>query len=163
MSSETRRRKPRTKVETPKAATSSTVDQSKKRYAVVRIRGINGVLYNIHNTLDMLHLKRINNLSFVDNRSSYMGMLQKSKDYIAWGEPSVDVVTDLLRKWGRVTGDKPLTDDYVAKNSKFRTIEEFSKQFVNMKAELKDIQGLKPFMRLHPPSGGHRRKGVKYA
>ena len=163
MSSETRRRKPKAKVAVSQTANTSTTDQSSKRYAVIRIRGINGVLHEIHDTLDMLHLKRINNLSFVDTRASYIGMLQKSKDYITWGEPSAEVITQLLHKWGRVIGNQPLTDDYIAKNSKFKSIKEFSEQFVNMKAEIKDIQGLKPFIRLHPPTGGHRGKGVKYA
>ena len=110
-----------------------------------------------------MNLKRINNLSFVDNRVDYKGMLQKSKDFITWGEPSVPIVSAVLKKWGRVLGDKPLTDEFMKENSQYKTIDEFAKAFVELKAEISDVTTLKPFFRLHPPKGGFKGKGTKYA
>jgi len=55
------------------------------------------------------------------------------------------------------------TDEYVAKNSTFKSIEEFAKNFIQMKAEIKDIKDLKSFFRLHPPKHGYRGKGSKFA
>jgi large subunit ribosomal protein L30 len=146
---------------TPKKKNVQT--SREKRFAVIRVRGINNVRKDISDTISLMNLRRINNLSFIDDRVDYKGMLQKSKDFITWGEPSIEVITDLLKKWGRVLGDKPLTDKFVAEHSKFKTINEFAKNFVDLKAEISDIATLKPFFRLHPPKGGHKGKGIKYA
>ncbi|MHA1992551.1 MAG: 50S ribosomal protein L30 [Candidatus Hodarchaeales archaeon] len=151
-----------------KKSTGSKSEQGEKRFAVVRIRGTNNVRRDINDTIGMMNLRRINNLSFIDDRPAYKGMLQKSKDFITWGEitwgePNVEIVSQLLKKWGRILGDKPLTDAFVSEHSKFKTIDEFAKNFVEMKAELTDIATLKPFFRLHPPKGGYKGKGIKYA
>jgi large subunit ribosomal protein L30 len=146
-----------------KKSTGPKPEQGEKRFAVVRIRGTNNVRRDISDTIGMMNLRRINNLSFIDDRPAYKGMLQKSKDFITWGEPNVDVVSQILKKWGRVLGDKPLTDAFVSEHSKFKTIDEFAKNFVEMKAEFSDIATLKPFFRLHPPKGGYKGKGIKYA
>ncbi|OLS23694.1 MAG: 50S ribosomal protein L30P [Candidatus Heimdallarchaeota archaeon LC_3] len=143
-----------------KKTTKSTAD---KRLAIIRIRGINNVRRDINDTIGLMNLRRINNLSFVDNRVDYKGMLQKSKDFITWGEPSVPVVSAVFKKWGRVLGDKPLTDEFMKGNSNYKTIDEFAKAFVELKAEISDVITLKPFFRLHPPKGGFKGKGIKYA
>ena len=148
---------------TTPAKTKKQQPSADKVFAVVRVRGINNVRKEINDTLSLMNLKRINNLTFVDNRPSYKGMIQKAKDYITWGEPDPEIVTQLFQKWARVTGDHPLTDDYIKKNSSYKSIKDFVNAFLSLKAELKDINGLKPFFRLHPPKGGHRGRGIKYA
>ena len=40
-------------------------------------------------------------------------------------------------------------------------LEEFSKKFMEFKAELKDVPGLKTFFKLSPPRRGFERKGIK--
>ena len=42
-------------------------------------------------------------------------MLQKAKDYITWGDASSSTVESMLSNRGRMSGDKPLTDDIVAR------------------------------------------------
>lgn len=140
---------------------TSKSEEPRKRLALVRIRGTNNCWRSISDTLSMMNLRRIHNLSFVDNRDSYKGMIQKGKDWIAWGEPSAEVVSAIIAKWGRLPGNKKVTDAYVAENTKFKTIDEFAQAFVKCEAELDDIPDIKPFFRLHPPIGGHRKKGIK--
>jgi large subunit ribosomal protein L30 len=83
-------------------------------------------------------------------------MLQVVKDYVAFGEIDAETLAMLLRHRGRLVGDKPLTDEYLQKNTPYKSIEDFAKAVVEGKAKLTDIPGLKPVFRLHPP-----RKGLK--
>ena len=134
-----------------------------KLYAVIRVRGVNNVRQPISLTLSLMNLRKSHNLSFVTNNASYTGMLFKGKDWVTWGEPSVEMVSHVLKKWGRLPGKKQLTDQYVNEQStgKYKDIEAFAKALVELKAGLRDLPGLKPFFRLHPPRKGHERSGIK--
>ena len=144
------------------STTTTTKVQRSKRFAVIRVRGVNNVRRSISDTCKLLNVAKLHNLTFVDDRTSYKGMLQKAKDWVTWGEVTADSVETVLAKWGRLPGNKPLTDAYVKENTKFATIKAFSKAFVDLKADLRDIPNLKPFFRLHPPRKGYERKGIKY-
>ena len=124
--------------------------------AVVRLRSSIGMRQEIRDTLDMLNLTRINHAVIIDKRPTYMGMLQKAKDAITWGELDAPTLARLLRKRGRLVGDKPLTEEYVAKHTKYKTIDKFAKAVIDSKASLADIPRLKKVFRLHPPSKGFR-------
>ncbi|NOZ76563.1 MAG: 50S ribosomal protein L30 [Euryarchaeota archaeon] len=128
-----------------------------KRIAVVRIRGPAGVNRESEDTMRMLRLGRVNHCVIVDDRPTYMGMLRKVQSFVTWGELGASEA--LLRNRGELRGGERLTDEYVKKNSKFKGIGDFAKAFVDFKAELDDIPGLKPVFRLHPPRKGHG--GVK--
>jgi len=129
----------------------------RKRLAVVRVRGRVNVRQEIEDTLKMLRLTRVNHCVFIDNRESYLGMLQKVKDYVTWGEVDAKEVALILKHRGELIGGKKLTDEYIKKNTKFKSIEDFANAFVNFKAELKDIPNLKPIFRLHPPRKGYEK------
>ncbi|MFQ5976990.1 MAG: 50S ribosomal protein L30 [Candidatus Heimdallarchaeota archaeon] len=129
--------------------------------AVVRIRGRVDVPRDLANTLKMLRLNYLNHCVIIDDRKSYLRMLYKAKDIVAWGELDEKGAISLLTKRGRLPGDVRLTDDYVKDHTSFKSIEAFAKAFCNGKTELKDIPGLKPVFRLHPPKKGHRRGGIK--
>lgn len=132
-----------------------------KRLMVVRIRGSVNVNRDIAGTLEILRLRRVNHATFIDDRQSYRGMLQKVKDYVTWGEVDHKDISLILENRGEVEGNGKLTDKYVKTNTSFKSIKEFAKAFVEFKAELADIPGLKPIFRLHPPRKGH--KGIKRA
>ena len=127
-----------------------------KRLAVVRVRGKVHVPREVEDTLRMLRLTRVNHCVFIDDRPTYLGMLQKAKDYITWGEVTAEEVALILRNRGELVGGRKLTDAYVKERTKFKSIEDFAKAFVEFKAELKDIPNLKPVFRLHPPRKGYR-------
>ena len=134
-----------------------------KRYAIIRVRGVNNTRRTVNATCKLMNIAKIHNLSFVDDRISYKGMLQKAKDTITWGEVDADMVEKVLSKWGKLPGDKPLTDSKIRESTKYSSINEFAKAFVDLKAELKDIPGLKPFFRLHPPRKGYEATKLPYS
>ncbi len=128
-----------------------------KRLAVVRVRGRVGVNSRIEDTLRMLRLTRVNHCVIVDDRPTYMGMLQKVKDYVTWGEVGAREVALLLRERGELEGGTRLTDAYVRENTPYSSIDEFAEAFVEFRAELADIPALKRVFRLHPPRKGYRK------
>ena len=130
------------------------------KIAVIRIRGSIKVRREIKDTLKMLRLFNVNTCTLVSNTPSSIGMIKKIKDYVTWGEIDKDTLKSLLEKRGKLPGNKRLTDSYIKEkiNSSFDT---FSDDFLNLKKDLKDIPGLKPFFKLHPPEGGFERKGIK--
>ncbi|CAB49242.1 50S ribosomal protein L30 [Pyrococcus abyssi] len=125
------------------------------KLAVIRIRGRVNVKRPVRDTLAMLRLHRVNHCVIVDDTPSYLGMLQKAKDYITWGEINAETLAKLIRKRGRLIGNKPVTDEYV-KEKLGMTIEEFAQKVINGEMSLKDLPNLKPVFRLHPPRGGFR-------
>ena len=84
-----------------------------KCLAVIRVRGLSDVFREIDETLRMLHLTRNCHATLIDDRPSYLGMLRKAKDYLVWGEVSREVVALLLRKRGKLVGDRKWTEQYV--------------------------------------------------
>lgn len=127
-----------------------------KRFAVVQVRGLIKVPQKVKDTLLMMNLTRKNHCVLVDDRDTYRGMLQKTKDYVTWGEITDGNVVKLLSKRGRIAGDKRLTDGYVKDNSQYKGIGEFTAAFMKFETELKDVNGLKPVFRLSPPSKGYK-------
>ncbi len=127
-----------------------------KRLAVIQIRGLINTPKEVKDTLKMLHLTRANHCVVIDDRPTYIGMLKKVTPWVTWGEIDKDTFEAMLRKRGRLVGDKKLTDDYVKENTKFANISEFVDAFMNFEAELEDIPNLKPVFRLTPPSGGYK-------
>ncbi len=141
------------------------------RIAVIRLKGLADTPPDIERALDLLRLRRRYACVVIDGRPAYMGMLRTVKDWVTWGEIDADTLTELLRRRGRLIGNKPLTDDWVRKYG-WSSISEFALAYimgeVNKLACPEDgpwprsgskvlcIPGLKPFFRLHPPSGGLR-------
>ncbi len=123
------------------------------KLALIRLRSGIRARGEVRDTLAMLRLHRINHLVLVDDTPSYKGMVQKVKDYITWGEIDKETLVKLLRKRGRLIGNKPITDEYV-KEKLGMTIEEFAEKVVNGEMKITDLPNIKPVFRLHPPRGG---------
>ena len=131
------------------------MEKGKKCLAVVRIRGIVNVRKEVEDTLRMLNLQRNCHATLIDDRPSYLGMLRKVQSYVTWGEASKETISLLLRKRGRTIGNKRITDEY-AKKIGYESIDEIADALFNLKIELKDLPGVKPVFRLHPPRKGFR-------
>ncbi|WP_456368922.1 50S ribosomal protein L30 [Thermococcus sp.] len=123
------------------------------KLALIRLRSGIRARGEVRDTLAMLRLHRINHLVIVDDTPSYRGMIQKVKDYITWGEIDKETLVKLLRKRGRLVGNKPITDDYVREKLGM-SLEEFAEKVINGEMKLRDLPNLKPVFRLHPPRGG---------
>jgi len=131
------------------------IKKGSKCLAVVRIRGISDIWYEIKDTLRMLNLPRNCYATLIDDRPSYVGMLRKAQNYITWGEASRETVLLLLTKRGRTLGDKPLTDEY-ARSIGYNSLEELADAIYNLEVEFNKLPKIKPFFRLHPPRGGYK-------
>jgi large subunit ribosomal protein L30 len=124
--------------------------------AVIRIRGGIKALGVANRTLKMLNLTRVNHCVLVDDDPSTLGMLQEAKDYITWGEIKPETLEHLLKKRGRLQGDKHLTDEIVKSGTEFSSIKELANAICDGKTELKVLPQLKKVFRLHPPRKGYK-------
>lgn len=131
-----------------------------KRIAVVRVRGECKIKQDVEDTFKMLRLYNKNCCIVVSNSPTFVGMLNKVKDFITWGEIDEATFKELINKRGKLAGKKPLTEQYLKEKVNL-DFEGFVKEFFNFKKDVKDIPGLKPFFKLHPPLHGFERKGVK--
>ena len=128
-------------------------------YAVVKMRGVVKSKPDVRRTLELLNLDRTNHCVIIEDNEHYRGMLQKVKDYVAWGEIDAETLTILLNKRGMLSGRRKLTDDYLKSNSQFKDTKSLAQAVVDGHVNLKSIPELKPVLRLHPPRKGH--KGIK--
>lgn len=123
-------------------------------YAVIRVRGQPDVNKDIAYTMEIMNLTRVNHCVVVPENDVTKGMLQKAKDYITWGEINESTLSDMIKVRGRIAGDNPITDDYLAKNTEFKTVDELAKALIEG-YRIKDVEGAKPVFRLHPPIKGY--------
>ena len=124
-------------------------------YALVQVRGIVNTRREIKETLKMLRLHHINHCVLVPETPEYLGMVRKVKDYVAFGEVNAETLSTILETRGRLTGNKPFTDEYVKSATKYTTIAELASAIVSGEIRLKDIPELKPVLRMHPPRKGY--------
>jgi large subunit ribosomal protein L30 len=133
------------------------VAEKKKCLVAVRIRGMSDISQEIKDTLNMLRLTRNCHATLLDDRPAYKGMLQKSKDYLTWGEVSQEIVALLLKKRGRLVGDKKLTDEY-AKELGYKSLDDLAEAMFKLEVECNGLPKVKSVFRLHPPKKGFKGK-----
>ena len=131
-------------------------------YAVIRVRGQPDVSYDIEYTMGLLGVNKVNHCAIVPENASTKGMLQKVKDYTTYGEINAETLAQLIRVRGRLTGDKMITDDYLAENSDFKTVDELAKAIIENDYRMKDVEAAKPVFRLHPPVKGYEGNKRSY-
>jgi large subunit ribosomal protein L30 len=105
-----------------------------KLVAVVRIRGRVNVRSDITETLNRLHLKRVNNLALVRPTPSMSGMILKCANYVAYGEIDEPTLSKLLAKHAKGVDGKDI---------------------MSGKLDSAKLKEMMPF-RLHPPRHGFK-------
>ncbi|MCJ2519401.1 MAG: 50S ribosomal protein L30 [Candidatus Thermoplasmatota archaeon] len=130
---------------------------------VVRVRGTVNLRGEVRDTLELLRLSRPNHCVVVPPREAYLGMLHKAKDYITWGELRPEVLSKLLALRGRLTGNRPLTENYVKEVLGFPSIDALAENIVKGDVEASGLNGVKPVFRLSPPRKGYERIKRPYA
>ncbi|MFI5383469.1 MAG: 50S ribosomal protein L30 [Methanosarcina thermophila] len=128
-------------------------------YAVVRLRGPVNVRYTIEDTMKMLRLHKVNHCVVVPETPHYKGMIQKVKDYVAYGKVDAKTLAEILKKRGRLEGNTRLTEEYIRENTAYDSIQAFAEAVIAGETTLKAVPKLKPVFRLHPPRKGHA--GIK--
>jgi len=126
-------------------------------YLAIRIRGRVGVPPDIKETLKRLNLHRKFNASLLPETPSIIGMLKKAADYITWGEITRENLILLLKKRGRLIGNKRITEE----NLKLLNVSSFEELADNILSG-KFPPLLKKTFRLAPPSGGFKGKTKRH-
>jgi len=128
--------------------------------AIIRLRGRVDVSPDIEKTLELLRLyKKFHAAIYPDTLPGIRGMLGKAAMWLTWGEVDYEVLVALLKKRGRAPGDRPLSDDYIARatNNRYKTLEELAASIYKGEEMLHKMGSIvKPIFRLHPPSGGFK-------
>lgn len=127
---------------------------------VVRIRGTVRAPRQVKEALQMLNLKRNNYAILIDDRSSFLGMLKATQNFVTWGEASKDTVNTLVNEKGRLVGNKKLTDEYAQKNG-YRSLKELADAITECQVKYWKLPKIQPFFRLHPPTKGFKGKVKK--
>merc|ERR1712183_363909 len=99
-----------------KKAGNYYVPEQPKLAFVIRIRGINQICPQARKVLQLLRLRQINNAVFVKLNKSTLQMLRIAEPYIAWGEPNLKTVREVIYKRGHGKVEKrriPLSDNSV--------------------------------------------------
>jgi len=125
------------------------------KLAVVKLRSDINARQDVKDTLKMMGLTRVNHCIIVDNNDSNLGMIKKIKDFVTWGEIKPEVLESLLKKRGRLIGDKRVTEEFLKSKSNFKTMNELAVAIESGSVELSDV-GIKKVFRLHPPRGGYK-------
>jgi len=133
------------------------MDKEKKCLVVVRVRGLGEVSQEVKDTLKMLRLTRNCHATLIDDRPAYLGMLRKAQNCVTWGEISKENLVLLLKKRGRLVGDKKLTDEYALEVG-YKSLDDLAEATYRLEVEYDRLPKVKPIFRLHPPKKGFRGK-----
>ena len=128
----------------------------RKCLVAIRIRGGVNASARVEDTLRMLRVDRNNTATLLDDRPEFLGMLQRAKDYITWGEPTKETILLMLEKRGRADGDAPITSEAL-KDLGYSSMDDLATAIISGEAEFHKLDGVKPFFRLHPPRKGFKR------
>jgi large subunit ribosomal protein L30 len=128
--------------------------------AVVQLRGEVDQSQAVRDTLAMLNLHKVNHATLVPDRDTYSGMVYKVNDWVAYGEPSAEVLATVLRKRAEpAEGSADVDDEWLAENTDYDSVDALAEALLADETTLRE-QGLSPTLRLHPPRGGH--EGIKH-
>lgn len=126
-------------------------------FAVIRIRGTNSMDGRVQDTMRMMRVKAANQCTLLPETGEVKGMLQKTKDFVTWGEISKETLAKLLEKRLRARGTEKKIDAEVLKEiAKFDSFDAMADALIEGKAKINKIEGVQPTFRLTPPSGGFR-------
>ncbi|KZT70139.1 60S ribosomal protein L7 [Daedalea quercina L-15889] len=152
-----------------RAAGDFYVPAQAKVYFVIRIRGINEIAPKPRKILQLLRLLQINNGVFVKVTKATEQMLRLVEPYVAYGEPNLKSVRELIYKRGYGKVDKqriPLTNNGVieASLSKYDilSVEDLVHEIYTAGPNFKQASNfLWPF-KLSNPTGGWRTRKFKH-
>ncbi|MBM3291381.1 50S ribosomal protein L30 [Candidatus Bathyarchaeota archaeon] len=125
-------------------------------FFVIRIRGGVDVPKLIEDTMMMLRVDKNNYATFITNTPSYSGMLNKAKDYITWGEPTLETIKSIIAKRGMLVGDKKISDEKLTELG-YSSLDKLAESVLKGEIEFNQLNGIKPFFRMHPPKKGFKK------
>lgn len=121
----------------------------------LKVRGTVRATLEARETLRMLKLTRTNHAVLVHDTSAFLGMLKAVQNYITWGEVSKETLEAMIRRRGRLVGNRKLTDEY-AQKAGYKSLEELIDMVFSCKVEYWKLPDIQQVFRLPPPSKGYK-------
>ncbi len=107
--------------------------------AVIRISGLVKISGDVQETLFRMRLRRKYSLIFLDPTPINMKLLNKVRNYVAYGDINEKTLLELIEKRAEPIDKKKIDAKLIVSR---------------LGKENLSSLGLKPFIRLHPPRGG---------
>ncbi len=126
-------------------------------YLVVRIRGTVNVPSWADTTLQLLNLNKKFRATIVPEDPSFVGMLKRVKNYVAWCKADRETVKELIEKRARKQGDKHV-DNNDLKTLGYKGVDDLVAAIIDGKVALSKLGMIKPSFALAPPRKGFKRK-----
>lgn len=126
-------------------------------YIVVRIRGTVNVPSWADTTLQLLNLNKKFRATIVPEDPSFVGMLKRVKNYVAWCRADKETVKELIEKRARKQGYKQV-DSKDLKTLGYKSVDDLATAIADGKVALSKIELIKPWFALAPPRKGFKRK-----
>ncbi|MDH2905930.1 MAG: 50S ribosomal protein L30 [Methanomassiliicoccales archaeon] len=130
-------------------------------YAVIRVRGHGKIIRKAVETMDQMHLNRVNHMVLLPETETTRRMLQVVKDYVTWGEVSEELLSRALETASKHTGEKRVSVAELGKKYG-QEPSELLKALMDGKTTLSDFD-IKTVLRLHPPRKGWEAIKKSYA
>ncbi len=121
--------------------------EQQTKILVVRVRGRIRLRTVVKDTLNMLHVYKVNYCTLIENTPTMRGMIEKVKDYTTWGNADEQTIEELFAKRGTLYRG-PLTDAKKKITYKGRWIEHKGNKY-------------NKYFKLNPPLHGYGREGIK--
>ena len=128
-------------------------------FTIIRLRGTQNLNPKTKDTLEYLRLNRVNHAVVLPQNDTTKGMLQVAKDYVTWGEVDAGTLAKVIQARGRLVGDKPITEAYLASKTPYKSFQALAEAIVTGKFQYKQVPDVKPLFRLHPARQG--LEGIK--
>lgn len=134
----------------------SNATSSEGSLLVVNLRGLVNTRAPVRTTLEQLSLIRRFNSTIVPDTPVYRGMLNLSKEHVAWCKIDAPTAEKLLKARAEVSDGRRF-DEKELKKSGYSSFGELAQAISSGKASLDGSQGMRKFFRLSPPKGGFRK------
>ena len=126
-------------------------------YIVVRVGGTVNVPSWADTTLQSLNLNKKFRATIVPEDPSFVGMLKRVKNYIAWCKADKETVKELIERRARKQGYKQIDSNDI-KALGYKSVDDLADALANGKISLSKLDLIKPWFALAPPRGGFKRK-----
>jgi len=141
------------KISTPNESSKQDVKGS---LLVVNLRGLVNTRTPVRTTLEQLKIGRRFNATIVPDDRVHQGMLNISKEHVAWCKLDASTAEKLLRtRSEKSTGTRTPESELIGKD--FTSVAEIAKGLESGKLRLNALPKIRPFFRLSPPRGGFKR------
>lgn len=129
-------------------------------YIVVRIRGTVNVPSWAYTTLHLLNLDKRFRATIIPEDPSFVGMLQRVKNYVAWCRADKETVKELIAKRARKQGYKQVESSDL-KSMGYNSVDDLAAAIADGKVALSKLELVKPWFALAPPRKGFKRKSKR--